>query len=136
MLCSSTYALEDRLTRYLAAMVGLTVCTVLLSYLLVFPSLVRLRQTHPDVPRPFAVPGGLRRRMALLGRRNRGRGVRGGELIYPGLGLCTPIDAARLVHGSPDRYEQAIALPLAGCLALAALGWLAARRGRTPVSDA
>jgi hypothetical protein len=38
--------------------------------------------------------------------------------------------------GLRTRYEQAIALPLAGCLALAALGWLVARRGRTPVSGA
>jgi glutamate:GABA antiporter len=132
-----TYALEDRLTRYLAAMVGLTVCTVLLSYLLVFPSLVRLRQTHPDVPRPFTVPGGAAGAWLCSGVATAVAAFAAVELIYPGLGLSQP-DAMLPASftGLRTRYEQAIALPLAGCLALAALGWLVARRGRTPVSGA
>jgi glutamate:GABA antiporter len=132
-----TYALEDRLTRYLAAMVALTVCTALLSYLLVFPSLVRLRQTHPDVPRPFAVPGGVAGACLCSGVATAVAAFAAVELIYPGLGLSHP-DAMLPASftGLRTRYEQAIALPLAGCLALAGLGWLLARRGRTPVSDA
>jgi amino acid transporter len=133
-----TYSLTDRLTRYLAAMVALAVCTVLLSYLLVFPSLVRLRRTHPDVPRPFAVPGGAAGAWLCSGLATAVAAVAAVELIYPGLGLSHP-DAMLPASfmGLRTRYEQAVALPLAGCLALAALGWLAARlSGRAPVSDA
>jgi glutamate:GABA antiporter len=34
--------------------------TGLLSYLLIFPAVIRLRYTHPSVPRPYRVPGGNR----------------------------------------------------------------------------
>jgi glutamate:GABA antiporter len=52
-----TYELAPgRFARYLSAMVGVAVSTVLLSYLLVFPSLLRLRRTHAGTPRPFSVP--------------------------------------------------------------------------------
>ena len=36
----------------------IAISTVLLSYLVIYPSAARLRRTHPDVPRPFMVPGG------------------------------------------------------------------------------
>ncbi len=32
--------------------------TGLLSYLLIFPAVIRLRYTHPDVPRPYRIPYG------------------------------------------------------------------------------
>lgn len=34
------------------------VTTLLLSYLIIFPTIVRLRQRYPDVERPYRVPGG------------------------------------------------------------------------------
>jgi amino acid transporter len=36
----------------------IAISTVLLSYLVIYPSAVRLRRLHPEVVRPFAVPGG------------------------------------------------------------------------------
>jgi amino acid transporter len=36
----------------------IAISTVLLSYLIIYPSAVRLRRLHPEVPRPFVVPGG------------------------------------------------------------------------------
>jgi amino acid transporter len=36
----------------------IAISTVLLSYLVIYPSAARLRRTHADVPRPFVVPGG------------------------------------------------------------------------------
>jgi amino acid transporter len=44
--------------KYFSAVLGLAISTTTLSYLGVFPSLIRLRYTHPDVPRPYRVPGG------------------------------------------------------------------------------
>jgi amino acid transporter len=34
------------------------ISTVLMSYLIIYPAALRLRKTHPDVPRPFEVPFG------------------------------------------------------------------------------
>jgi amino acid transporter len=41
-----------------AVVLYLATSTTLLSYLLIFPAAVRLRQTHGHVPRPYRVPGG------------------------------------------------------------------------------
>jgi amino acid transporter len=45
--------------RYFAAVLGLTISTTTISYLFIFPALVRLRYSRPDVPRPYRVPGGM-----------------------------------------------------------------------------
>jgi amino acid transporter len=37
----------------------LATSTTLLSYLLIFPTVIRLRYTHPDVPRPYRLPFGM-----------------------------------------------------------------------------
>src|SRR5206468_7514311 len=44
--------------KYFAAVLGLAISTTTISYLGIFPALVRLRRTHPEMPRPYAVPGG------------------------------------------------------------------------------
>ena len=36
----------------------IAITTLLLSYLIILPSVMRLRRTHPDVVRPFRIPGG------------------------------------------------------------------------------
>src|SRR5207302_2943229 len=43
---------------YFQAVLGLAVSTTTISYLAVFPALVRLRYTEPAAPRPYRVPGG------------------------------------------------------------------------------
>jgi amino acid transporter len=43
---------------YFSAVLGLAISTTTLSYLGVFPALIRLRYTHPNTPRPYRVPGG------------------------------------------------------------------------------
>jgi glutamate:GABA antiporter len=37
---------------------SITISTSLIAYLFVFPAALRLRVTHADTPRPYAVPGG------------------------------------------------------------------------------
>ena len=46
-------------SRYFAAVLGLTISTTTISYLFIFPALIKLRYTRPDVPRPYRVPGGM-----------------------------------------------------------------------------
>jgi amino acid transporter len=45
--------------RYFAAVLGLTISTTTISYLFIFPALIKLRYSRPDVPRPYRVPGGM-----------------------------------------------------------------------------
>lgn len=36
----------------------MAISTTLISYLFIFPTVIKLRYSHPDVPRPYRVPGG------------------------------------------------------------------------------
>jgi len=44
--------------KYFAAVLGLTISTTMLSYIGIFSALAKLRYSHPDVARPYRVPGG------------------------------------------------------------------------------
>jgi len=50
---------SGKLASFFAIMLGLTVSTTAVSYVFIFPALVRLRQLYPDTPRPYRVPGGM-----------------------------------------------------------------------------
>jgi amino acid transporter len=45
--------------RYFSAVLGLAISTTTISYLGVFPALVKLRYSRPDVHRPYRVPWGM-----------------------------------------------------------------------------
>jgi amino acid transporter len=45
--------------KYFAAVLGLAISTTTISYLAIFPALVKLRRSHPHVHRPYSVPGGI-----------------------------------------------------------------------------
>lgn len=42
--------------KFFGAVLGVTISTTLVSYLLIYPALWRLRKTHPDVVRPYRMP--------------------------------------------------------------------------------
>jgi amino acid transporter len=42
--------------KYFDAVLGVTISTTLISYLLIYPALWKLRRSHPDIPRPFKMP--------------------------------------------------------------------------------
>jgi glutamate:GABA antiporter len=42
--------------KYFGAVLGVTISTTLISYLLIYPALWKLRISRPDVPRPFRMP--------------------------------------------------------------------------------
>jgi amino acid transporter len=42
--------------KYFGAVLGITISTTLISYLLIYPALWKLRISRPDVPRPFKMP--------------------------------------------------------------------------------
>jgi amino acid transporter len=42
--------------KFFTAVLGVTISTTLVSYLLIYPALWKLRRSHPDVPRPFRMP--------------------------------------------------------------------------------
>ena len=49
---------KGSLANFFSVMIALVISTTSLSYVFVFPALIRLRHKHPDMPRPYRVPGG------------------------------------------------------------------------------
>ena len=44
--------------KYFTVVLSLAISTTTISYILIFPTLIKLRYSHPHVPRPYRVPGG------------------------------------------------------------------------------
>lgn len=55
----AAYALSSGdANKYFSAVLGLAISTTTISYLFIFPTIIRLRTTRADVPRPYRIPGG------------------------------------------------------------------------------
>ncbi len=44
--------------KYFTVVLGLAISTTTISYIFIFPAIIKLRYSHPDVPRPYRVPLG------------------------------------------------------------------------------
>ena len=45
--------------KYFSATLGLVISMVTFTYVLIFPAVIKLRYSHPDVERPYRIPGGM-----------------------------------------------------------------------------
>jgi amino acid transporter len=45
--------------KYFTVVLGLVISTTTISYIVIFPALIKLRYSHPHVSRPYRVPGGM-----------------------------------------------------------------------------
>ena len=59
VLVSALFITQGDAAKYFAASLGLAISTTTISYLAIFPALWKLRISHPHVPRPYKVPGGM-----------------------------------------------------------------------------
>jgi len=85
--------------KYFSVVLGLVISLTVISYILIFPALIKLRYSHPHVHRPFRIPGG-----------NAGAWIVGGlttfwavlasvVVVWPGLGTNWFGQ-----HGNPDSF--------------------------------
>jgi glutamate:GABA antiporter len=44
--------------KYFSANLGLVISMVTITYVLIFPAVIKLRYKYPDTPRPYRIPGG------------------------------------------------------------------------------
>ena len=103
-------------------MLGLAISTTTISYLVVFPAVIKLRYTHGHVPRPYRIPVG-----------NKGAWVCGVlctawsmlatvALLYPGFGTSNPDSSLPDGWaGQRGAYEASQFIPLAVLIALGLL---------------
>jgi amino acid transporter len=79
--------------KYFTVVLALAISTTTIAYILVFPALIKLRYSHPHVPRPYRVPGGMAGAWIVSVLTTGWAALATVALLYPGFGTSDP-DAA------------------------------------------
>jgi amino acid transporter len=105
--------------KYFTAVLGLAISTTTISYLMIFPALAKLRFSHPDVPRPYRIPGGRWVSVAVSSLCTIWALLATVCLLWPGFGTSDPASALPDgFAGQRLQYELSQFIPLAVLLAL------------------
>lgn len=72
--------------KYFTVVLGLVISTTTISYIVIFPALIKLRMSHPHVNRPYRVPGGMPMVWIVSGLCTFWAVIASIVLIYPGFG--------------------------------------------------
>jgi amino acid transporter len=117
--------------RYFSVVLSLSIVLLALSNLAVFPALVKLRRSHPDVVRPFRVPGGAAGAWLCSALATGWALFAILAALWPGLGTPNP-DAALPDGFAGDRLGFVLAelVPLAALLAAALVFVCLGRRSK------
>src|SRR3954466_1757936 len=135
------FQLTGNADKYFTAVLGVAISTTTISYLVVFPAVIKLRYTHAHVPRPYRVPWG-----------NKGAWICGVlctawsalatvALLYPGFGTSDPDSSLPDGWaGQRGAYEASQFIPLAVLIALGVLFYLMgaptrAKAAEVPLAD-
>src|SRR3954467_9779231 len=76
--------------KYFTVVLSLAISTTTLSYVLVFPALIKLRYTYAHVPRPYRVPGGMAGAWLVSILTTGWAALATVALLYPGFGTAHP----------------------------------------------
>jgi amino acid transporter len=116
--------------KYFTVVLGLVISTTTISYIVIFPALIRLRMSHPHVNRPYRVPGGMAMVWIVSGLCTFWAVVASIVLIYPGFGTNWFGQ-----HGDPDsslptgftrgQFETSQIIPLVILLVIGILFYVA-----------
>jgi amino acid transporter len=122
--------------KYFSVVLGLAISTTTIAYLLVFPALVKLRYSHPHVPRPYRVPGGMAGAWIVSVLTTGWAALATVALLYPGFGTSKPDDA--LPEGFANQrgaFEVSQFVPLAALLLLGVVFYWSGRSTRAQRAD-
>jgi amino acid transporter len=109
-------------SKYFTAVLGLAISTTTISYLIVFPALVKLRYTHGHVHRPYRVPGGRPVAWIVSLLCTGWAALATVALLYPGFGTAHPDSSLPDGWaGQRGAYEVSQFVPLAALIALGLL---------------
>ncbi len=108
--------------KYFTVVLSLAISTTTISYLLVFPTLIRLRYTHPHVPRPYRVPGGMAGAWIVSILTTAWAALATIVLLYPGFGTKHPDQSLPDgFAGQRGSFELSQFIPLGALVALGLL---------------
>jgi amino acid transporter len=117
--------------KYFSAVLGLAISTTTISYIAIFPTLARLRKTHPDQPRPYRVPGGMTGAWICSILCTLWSVFATVVLLYPGIGTSHPDDSLPTgFAGERVQYELSQIVPLLVLLAIGVIFYAMGARTR------
>ena len=121
--------------KYFSAVLNVVLLFTTMSYIVIFPALIKLRYTHPQVPRPYRVPFGmagvwvcgiLTTFWALLAT------LVG---LFPGLGDGGVLNDSALPDGfSRGTFELVVFIPIAVTFAIGVLFYVLGRKTRAQIA--
>src|SRR3954451_1573223 len=130
------FQLTGNANKYFTAVLGLAISTTTISYLVVFPAVIKLRYSRPNIRRPYRVPWGMKgvwlcgvlctfwAALATL------------ALLYPGFGTSNPDDSLPDGwEGQRGAYELSQFVPLAALIGLGLLFYWSGRKTRAQVAE-
>jgi amino acid transporter len=86
--------------KYFSATLGVVISMVTIVYLLIFPAVIKLRYSHPDVPRPYRIPWGKFGLWTAGILTTAWCALTTIAIIYPGIGTAHPDDSL------PEGFEH------------------------------
>jgi amino acid transporter len=122
--------------KYFSAVLGLAISTTTISYLAIFPALIKLRYSHPEVRRPYRVPGGMAGVWIVGVLCTVWSALATVVLLWPGIFTGDPNGALPEGFGGQRlNYELTQFVPLAGIAALGVLFYVLGRATRADEVD-
>jgi amino acid transporter len=130
------FQLTGSADKYFTASLALAISTTTISYLVVFPALIRLRYSHRHVARPFRVPFGIAGAWIAGVLCTGWAALATASLLYPGFGTSDP-DASLPEGwaGQRDSYELTQIVPLGVLMLLGVLFYAAGTPTRRKAAD-
>ena len=115
--------------KYFTVVLGLVISTTTISYIMIFPALIKLRYSHAHVPRPYKLPGGAAGFWAVGLLCTFWAIFASIVLVYPGIGTSDP-NAALPQGFTRGQFELSQVIPLAVFLLAGILFYVAGARTR------
>ncbi len=117
--------------KYFSATLGLVISMVTITYVLIFPAVIKLRYRYPDVPRPYLIPGGKAGLWAVGILTTAWAAFTTVAVIYPGIGTASPDSSLPPgFAGQRLQYELSQLVPLAVMVLVGLLFYALGRRTR------
>jgi amino acid transporter len=123
--------------KYFSATLGLVISMVTITYVLIFPAVIKLRYKYPDIPRPYRIPGGTVGLWVTGILTTAWAAFTTVAIIYPGIGTSDP-DASLPSGFAGERMQYTLSqvIPLV-VMILIGLGFFAlGRRTRQQLEPA
>lgn len=123
--------------KYFSAVLAVAISTTLISYIAIYPALIKLRYSHPDVPRPYRIPGRANAGAWIVGLLTSGWAILASiALLWPGFGTSQPDSSLPDgFAGQRLQYELSQFLPLVFLVVVGSLFYLSGRRTRREVAQ-